>query len=112
MASRAGPRLRQHPGDDAYLFSLDPVGSAPWKPDRASYLWRKVRQQVGLDGVRLHDLRHAVATHLLAAGVDPVTVAHRLGHSSPNVTLAVYSHLVPARDQAAAEQLDRIIDAM
>jgi len=41
----------------------------------------------------LHDLRHAAASRLIGAGLDPVTVATVLGHEDANVTLRVYAHL-------------------
>jgi integrase len=41
----------------------------------------------------LHSLRHAAASRLIRAGLDPVTVADVLGHEDPNVTLRVYAHM-------------------
>jgi integrase len=38
-----------------------------------------------------HDLRHAAASRLIDAGLDPVTVAAVLGHEDPSVTLKVYA---------------------
>ena len=65
-----------------------------------------------MTGIRLHDLRHYVATRLLAAGVDVRTVAGRLRHRNPSTTLNVYSHFVPKADREAADALGRIfIDA-
>jgi integrase len=61
-------------------------------------------------GVRLHDLRHYVATRFLASGIDVRTVAGRLGHRNPATTLNVYSHLVPEADQQAAEALGKLFD--
>jgi len=49
-----------------------------------------------------HSLRHFAATQLVAAGVDPVTVAAYLGHEDPTTTLRLYSHAVPAKGQDAA----------
>ncbi|WP_410771024.1 tyrosine-type recombinase/integrase [Fontibacillus sp. BL9] len=45
--------------------------------------------------IRFHDLRHTHATLLLKAGVHPKIVQERLGHSSINVTLDTYSHVLP-----------------
>jgi integrase len=56
----------------------------------------------------LHDLRHYYASGLIAAGCDVVTVQHALGHSSPTITLNIYSHLWPKaedRTRNAAESL-------
>jgi integrase len=47
----------------------------------------------------LYSLRHFAATQAIAAGFDPVSVANRLGHADPSVTLRVYSHAIDARDR-------------
>ena len=67
-------------------------------------------ERAGLSGVRLHDLRHYVATRLLAAGVDVRTVAGRLGHRNAATTLNVYSHFLAKADQEAANVLGRPFD--
>jgi integrase len=95
---------------ESFVFSHAVDGSTPWHPDSTTRAFRKVCQQAGVTGVRLHDLRHYVATRLLAAGVDVRTVAGRLGHRNPSTTLNVYSHFVPENDQEAAEALGRIFE--
>src|SRR5262249_901027 len=42
--------------------------------------------------VTFHDLRHAAASRLIAAGLDPVTVSKVLGHEDATTTLRVYAH--------------------
>jgi hypothetical protein len=66
---------------------------------------------VGLDHVRFHDLRHFVATRLLAGGVDLRTVAGRLGHSTAGVTLNVYAAFVPDADHRAADVMASLLAA-
>lgn len=53
--------------------------------------------------VRLHDLRHFVATQLLIAGVDVRTVARRVGHRNAATTLNVYAHFVEQTDRKATD---------
>ena len=54
----------------------------------------------------LHKLRHYSATELIAAGVDPRTVAGRLGHGGGGTTpLRFYSAWVSESDQRAASTL-------
>jgi len=43
---------------------------------------------------------------MLAAGVDIVTVAARLGHSSPSTTANVYAHALQGRDVEAVKRLE------
>ncbi|HTU39995.1 MAG TPA: site-specific integrase [Acidimicrobiales bacterium] len=96
---------------DGFVFSSAVDGSSPWHPDSTSRAFRRICRQAGVTGVRLHDLRHYVATRLLAAGVDVRTVAGRLGHRNPSTTLNVYSHFLPEADRDAADELGRIFDA-
>jgi integrase len=59
-------------------------------------------ETAGLDGVTFHDLRHAAASRLIDAGLDPVTVASVLGHEDASITLKVYAHRFnrQSRDEA------------
>ena len=70
----------------------------------------RLRARLGLDSVRLHDLRHFVATRMLAAGVPVPTVSGRLGHANSATTLNVYSHFLEASDRDAAEALGQLLD--
>jgi len=58
--------------------------------------------------IRLHDLRHTNASHLVASGVDFETIARRLGHSKPSFTLDVYGHALPENDEKASNKLEQI----
>jgi hypothetical protein len=73
--------------------SVATVGSAPnpATPLRDRY---KLDSIVGLliSFTRVRRLAFFTATQLIAAGVDVRTVAGRLGHSVPSLTLKVYSH--------------------
>jgi integrase len=95
---------------NGFVFAAEPDGSESWRPDGVTWRWGRLRKKTGLDGVRLHDLRHYVATQLLGAGVDPRTVAGRLGHANPNITMSVYGHFLPEKDRAAADFLDGLLD--
>jgi integrase len=96
-------------GDDSYVFSNDANRTVPWYPDTVNVRWRAVAQPAGLGHIRVHDLRHFHATTLISQGVDVVTVASRLGHKNPAVTLRVYSHPITEADQAAAATLSRFL---
>jgi integrase len=54
--------------------------------------WRAVRKLAGLDGVRIHDLRHTLASHGRAAGLSLSLVGGLLGHKNQSTT-AGYAHL-------------------
>lgn len=71
------------------------------------YSFHRRMEAAGLPSdVRLYDLRHSCASLLLAANVHPKVVSERLGHSSINITLDVYSHVLPTMQEAASEKLE------
>lgn len=78
------------------------------RPTSVSKAFSRIRDRCGLPkGCTFHSLRHTHATWLLLSGVDVKTVSERLGHASPATTLRVYAHVMPGRDQAAAETFER-----
>ncbi len=79
---------------DAHVFSLEPDGSEGWRPHSVSQRFRRLRARAGLPTMRLHDIRHYVASHLIDQGVAVTTVSERVGHSSSRTTLALYGHAV------------------
>ena len=95
---------------EAFVFSLEPDGSRPLHPDTITGAFRRVRDRAGLEGVRLHDLRHLHATQLLAAGVPVRTVSGRLGHANAATTLNVYAHFLEASDQQAADVIASLLE--
>jgi integrase len=110
--SRAAQWVRQAGGElsaRAFVFSPYVEGTKPFRPDNVTSFFIRVRNEVGAPTVRLHDLRHFTATQLIGAGVDVRTVAGRLGHSDPSVTLRVYSHALQEREKAAADIMGSIL---
>ena len=69
-------------------------------------IWLPAVDRAGLAPLRYHDLRHSHVALLIAQGEHPKLIADRLGHASPNVTNAIYSHLFPGLDEMAAGRLD------
>jgi integrase len=70
-------------------------------------VWYPARDAAGLAGLRVHDLRHAHASWLLAGGADLQVVKERLGHASI-VTTERYLHSLPTADETALDALSRI----
>jgi integrase len=99
---------------NAYIFSDDPACRTPWNVDTFKHRYVKLRREPGAGpgaaAVNFHQLRHYVATQLIAAGVDARTVADRLGHSRPSTTLDMYAAPVSEMGRTAADLLERIID--
>ena len=77
----------------------------PRSIDRA---WERICDRAGIPRVRLHDLRHACASYLLAAGVDLKTVQATLRHAHGSTT-QMYLHALEEVPRAGAEAMDAII---
>ena len=69
-------------------------------------LWRPSLEASGIEPVRMHDLRHAHASWLLAGGADLQVVKERLGHASI-ATTGKYLHTLPTADETALAALRR-----
>jgi integrase len=87
---------------DPYVLSNVADSGTPWRPDGATQRFRRLCARTGVPGVRLNDLRHAHATMSLRAGVDPKTVADRLGND-PATMIRNYAHVMDGADRAAAD---------
>lgn len=91
-----------------YDVVLDDVAGAPFAPWSLSADFRRLTRELELPQTRFHDLRHAHATQLLAAGVHPKAVSERLGHSSVAFTMDTYSAVIPSMGRAAADAADQL----
>jgi integrase len=99
-------RLAAEPGayhDDGLVF-CDPTGGS-LHPDAVTQRFDRLVARAGVPRLRLHDLRHTSATIARKNGVSLETLAKRLGHSSPRVTMEVYSHVDEGMDDDAAARL-------
>lgn len=97
------------PGFKNMGFVLCKENGEPFHPDSITQRWERFVAKHNLPSIRLHDLRHSNATALIAAGVSPKVVQHRLGHANVNITLNTYTHVLPSMDEDAAEKLDNAL---
>ncbi len=119
--SKTGPRTvplnsqartvldRQPHGGSPFVFPspLDP--SRPRSPELP--FWYRVRREAGIEDVRLHDLRHTMASHAVMNGVPVPVVSRLLGHSNVQMTLR-YAHLADRDIAAAAERVGQTMSAL
>ena len=87
--------------DCPYLFPSRP---ATRPIDNIVFHWNRIRDEAGLPGLRLHDLRHTWASVAAMNGVDMVTIAKLLGHALVETTER-YVHL---SDRSVIEAADRV----
>ena len=85
---------------ERFVFGHEPDATRPWRPNLVTKRFIRARRAAGLPHFRLHDLRHFMATQMLAAGVPIATVSQRLSHARASTTLNVHAHAVPGGDRA------------
>ncbi len=73
------------------------------RPTWVSRRFDKLVSEAGCPRIRLHDVRHTWATLALVNGVPMKVVSERLGHSSIQITMDRYSHMLEGLDRDAAE---------
>ena len=96
------------PAADSYVFPADVDGGVPRHPDHFSKAWIRLRRQLGLQRVRLHDMRHFHGTELASAGVPMTAIRDRLRHSNLRTT-SIYAHSRRDVDRDAAEAIGRLL---
>jgi integrase len=74
-------------------------------PNAATNAFARIATKAGIGTTSLHSTRYSAATHLIAGGIDVTTTAAILGHSTPTVTLSIYSHVVEGNESAAMDVL-------
>jgi integrase len=72
--------------------------------------WAAICRKAGLEGVRVHDLRHTHASILASAGLSLPIIGSLLGHTQPGTT-ARYAHLFDDPLRAATEKVGTIVTA-
>ncbi len=101
--------MREEAGDDAtYLFPGD-KGGQPLNDIKRP--WKHILTQAGLEGVRIHDLRHTFASHLVSAGMSLAVVGSLLGHTQAATTQR-YAHLADDPLREATERLGKKFEGL
>ena len=73
--------------------------------------WRRIRRCAGLEGVRIHDLRHTFAATAAGLGLGLPIVGSLLGHAQPSTTQR-YAHVAWDPVKAATDQIGDALAAM
>lgn len=87
-----------------YIFTKE--SGEPMHIDTISSWWPEFIRRHDLPKITFHGLRHTGITFLAHQGINVTALSKRAGHSSPNVTLSVYSHALQSADRESANKID------
>lgn len=93
---------------DPDLVFTTSVGTA-LEPRNVNRAWSAVCHQAGVEGVRLHDLRHAAASMAFAAGADLKEVQAMLRHSRVSTTADIYVNVFDSVRRGTADRMDGVL---
>jgi integrase len=82
-------KMKEESDDNSFLFPGKIPGQHLKEPKKA---WATIRKKAGLEGVRIHDIRHTYASHLASAGLSLSIIGKLLGHTQVSTTQR-YAHL-------------------
>ncbi|HME16662.1 MAG TPA: tyrosine-type recombinase/integrase [Mycobacterium sp.] len=100
--------VQAYPSEMMVTNGLGTERCGPWIVERAI---RDAREKIdGLpEGFTFHDLRHYLASLLIASGADIKTVQARMRHASARTTLDTYGHLWPDADESTRTAVGAVI---
>jgi integrase len=105
-------RLRLGLGKDAADLMFTMPDGKPLHPVVLSHTFAQKVREAGLPPTKFHGLRHFHVSYLLKSGVPVHVVSARAGHANASVTLNTYAHLIGGEDERAAEQADKLFEAI
>lgn len=70
--------------------------------------YKEILKEIGIRNVKYHCTRHTFATRALEIGMDIKTLSEILGHSSPTVTLNIYTHSLPEHKRKEINRLGKL----
>jgi len=93
--------------DDDLVFTAPSGGPVRHRLFRQRF-WYPAVTEAGLDGFRIHDLRHSAVALWIAAGASPTEIAQRAGHTSVVTVLDRYGHLLPQTSDVVTRRLNQL----
>jgi integrase len=93
-------------GTGEIIESIFHRGGKPMEQNYIRRVFKRLLIKAGLREIRLHDTRHTFASLLLSDGDSPVYVKEQLGHTSIQMTVDIYGHLIPSSNREMVNRLD------
>jgi integrase len=110
IVSELSTHLDRFVGSDSDALAFTGARGNPLR--RASFgrhYWQPATTKAGLEGLRVHDLRHTFVSLWVAAGAHPGEISVRAGHSSAAFTWDRYGHLYEDQERDVPDRLEALL---
>lgn len=98
-------KLQKGPEYDDNDLVIPTANGTIYNPSNLRRMFHKLINKSDVRIIRYHDLRHTHATHMLQQpDADIKMVSERLGHANIKITLETYYHVMPGKQEKAAQQ--------
>ena len=98
--------LKQLSGNNEYVFT-NPKTNTKFA-DIPRRFWEHIKEETGIDNMRIHDFRHLLGFTMVNNGVPLESIGKALGHKKPSTTQK-YSNM---KAQMAKETVDSYLDIL
>lgn len=107
-------RIKLNDGKKAYGYEFIFINSFGnfFKNESLNKYLKIIVNSIGINYLRVHDLRHTYASMSLKSGVDIKTLQNNLGHATAGFTLQVYGHTTTQMKQNSANLLEKMISTL
>ena len=85
-------------------FPINPVNIIPKLKD--------IFDELNIEYIKFHNLRHTFATQAITNRVEPETLANLMGHADPIYLLNTYTHSTEDLEQGCAKYMDMLLDGV
>ena len=94
--------------EDSFVFVRRDDYSMPLADTTIESKKNRAVQIAGIKNIRIHDFRHSHASVMIANNIDLPVISRRMGHSTIDMTIKVYTHILPSSSEAAKNKLNSI----
>lgn len=106
LARQGGDWKAWEPDGKPHAFCFTRADGSPIRPGYDTTQWKELLERAGVPHTRRYTARHTAASMAIADGSDIAAVAEMMGHSTPAMTLAVYTHPVEERKRTLADRAE------
>ncbi len=101
-------RIMAQPRRSEYVFTTE--SGQPLRPDNFTRDFGKFRDELGMPGLKLHNLRHTYISLMLRGGADLKAIQKNVGHATSRMIMEVYGETFEESQRESVGRLRGVLD--